>query len=464
MLTGKIAQERLLAPRVLHYDSDQIAWECSELVANERFPLGIGLLVENSRWMPRFSIDPDLHANLEAKNPGHALSLIWRPIVRHYTTLSITKWTDRLIALAGVGQTIQDSLGWQYVAGMFVKNLPAQLLWQVIKRGDLSQLHDPTQLKRKATRPLPRLAPSWSWLSLDAPVDLMPHWKQITTKSAETYTKSFVRYFEPDEQAPADIQTGGARLSPEKMDLQYLCDFTALDHEATVSAAEAAGMFSTAILQISCYLVPIALPEAQERAESLQKALAGGELPEEPISASFKCVAYPDSPQQEAPDNTASEMIEPDKPDQETHNFEAKLTWDIVDECNLEVTGPHLFLMPVLATTQLAEADFHDTSTSRAIYGLLLAREINEETNTAKITNRFRRLGHFALSRRDWPSFWQAAERCEPIAGVRLATRDKVACPVLQPQSPEARMPRGGTVNEHFESRDGIEQYQVELV
>lgn len=36
-----VLQERLLAPRVLHFCKDQIAWECCELEAAESFPYGI---------------------------------------------------------------------------------------------------------------------------------------------------------------------------------------------------------------------------------------------------------------------------------------------------------------------------------------------------------------------------------------------------------------------------------------
>ncbi len=38
-----VLQERLLSPRVLHFDRDQLVWECNERTACERYPVGLGL-------------------------------------------------------------------------------------------------------------------------------------------------------------------------------------------------------------------------------------------------------------------------------------------------------------------------------------------------------------------------------------------------------------------------------------
>jgi hypothetical protein len=179
-----------LAPRVLHYDADQIVWECDSLIANEGFPNGLGGLVEHTDWIPRLALDREVRNAQEADLPGRALSEIWRPVVRVYSTLDITNWTDRLIALAGIGKRITNSLGWDYEAGLFMVNVETQLLWQPIY-GDLTRLHDPKQLKKRATRPLPNLAPSWSWLSLDAPINYMPHWQRVVHIDGEPSTKPF---------------------------------------------------------------------------------------------------------------------------------------------------------------------------------------------------------------------------------------------------------------------------------
>jgi hypothetical protein len=164
---------------VLHYDRDQIAWECNELIANERFPRGLGSLLEKNDWTPRPILNSALLNAQETQIPGRSLAEIWRPIVRLYSTLSITRWSDRLVALTGIAHKIQSALGWQYEAGMFTGiSAPSQLLWRPIC-GDLSQLHDQQLLEKKATRRQPIVAPTWSWLSLDAPVEFMPQWKRI---------------------------------------------------------------------------------------------------------------------------------------------------------------------------------------------------------------------------------------------------------------------------------------------
>jgi hypothetical protein len=448
-----VLQERLLAPRVLHFDMDQIAWECSELVANERFPLGVGLLLENRRWMPRFSIDPEMYTKLEANAPGQALSQIWQPVVRNYTSLHITKWSDRLIALAGVAETIKASLGWDYVAGLFTINIQTQLLWQVIRKGDLTRLHDPTQLERRPTRPSPTVAPSWSWLSLDAPVDLMPHWQKVMTSESESYTKDSIEYFAAPKKTRAHTHTGEPRLSPEELETEYLCDVTGIQRGD--SAEERSGLSSTARLQVSCYLVPLSLPDAQKEADGLRKALANGEWGT--YSREFKCVAYPPGLSQgkttEAEDADTPRQQQADYDQHPNSSFHATLTWDIVDECNLGEGGPQLFLMPVIHATQFAEQHWTDVDTRRDAYGLLLTREVGKENEADNVSNRFRRCGHFKT---DGYKFWRAATKCEMIQGVELLTRDNVACPVIPEKETRTSL--------RTEKRDGIKQYQIELV
>lgn len=40
MKRGWVMQERLLSPRTLYF-TDQVMWECTELIANETFPGGV---------------------------------------------------------------------------------------------------------------------------------------------------------------------------------------------------------------------------------------------------------------------------------------------------------------------------------------------------------------------------------------------------------------------------------------
>ncbi|ETS75304.1 hypothetical protein PFICI_12248 [Pestalotiopsis fici W106-1] len=156
--------------------------------------------------------------------PGQALAQIWRPVVNAFTATGITKPTDRLIALYGVGSRIKRVCGWPYVAGMFLKNLQSQLCWKVTEES-------------KSTRPETPIAPTWSWASISSPVNMMPQWELI----------------ERDE-------TGEG---PQAGDLnkQYLCDVLSI--EPGTSAAENSGHTSSATLHVSCHLVPATIFESQ---------------------------------------------------------------------------------------------------------------------------------------------------------------------------------------------------------
>ncbi|KAH6613038.1 heterokaryon incompatibility protein-domain-containing protein, partial [Boeremia exigua] len=148
-----VLQERLLSPRNLHYDRDQLIWECNELLATETFPRGFGSLLSARKRPLRVPLNSTLRNAQEEEISGQALHEIWRPIVNTYASTDITKPTDRLVALHGVGMRIEHICGWSYVAGMFLKNLQSQLCWAA------NGHHD-------AQRPEKVIVPSWSWLSV----------------------------------------------------------------------------------------------------------------------------------------------------------------------------------------------------------------------------------------------------------------------------------------------------------
>ena len=146
-----VVQERLLSRRVLHFSNQQIFWECHELNACETFPKGLEPMV------PDISIGfKNLHT---ACTSEMRLAPQWERVTRAYTRAALTKTTDKIIALAGIADEMQSVLSDKYLAGLWARNLPEQLVWQVV--GD----------KEKASRPPSYRAPSWSWLSIDAAVE-----------------------------------------------------------------------------------------------------------------------------------------------------------------------------------------------------------------------------------------------------------------------------------------------------
>jgi hypothetical protein len=159
-----VVQELLLAPRILHFGGTQLFWECYDLEACETYPDGIPPNME-TRWMSRgamwdaFSNAQYRSVTVEKGSETYSkddLWKLWKGIVETYTACQLTYTRDKLIALSGVANLMEQALGDQYCAGLWRENLATQLFW--ISGSDRQQL---------CLRPDPYRAPSWSWASLD---------------------------------------------------------------------------------------------------------------------------------------------------------------------------------------------------------------------------------------------------------------------------------------------------------
>lgn len=137
-----VIQERLLAPRTLHFSSTQVFWECNESTACETFPV----------QFPAELSYGDFHLQ---KQP--VTRSLWSKIVQLYTRCDLTLGKDKLVAISGLAKHIHDQTGEQYLAGLWRGGLEAQLCWK----------------SRTATpRPEEPRAPTWSWASVDGTVNL----------------------------------------------------------------------------------------------------------------------------------------------------------------------------------------------------------------------------------------------------------------------------------------------------
>jgi hypothetical protein len=139
-----VLQERVLSHRNLHFSS-QLFWECNELLACEAFPDGLPALFQKE------------HDSLQqTKNEKH-----WQTLVQFYTLCKLTFEKDKLIAMAGIAQSVQDRYGDEYVAGLWRKDIEMHLGWQI---GGGT----------RAPRPLSR-APSWSVRTIAFCLNLYSH-------------------------------------------------------------------------------------------------------------------------------------------------------------------------------------------------------------------------------------------------------------------------------------------------
>ena len=154
-------QERLLAPRTLHFSIDQLLWECSELpVACETFPHGPPCKMD----VPFFSPFDALSPSRSFLTPGISELRLWECILQDYTRRKLSRpFEDKFVALAGIIEHITSLPGFNggaYVAGLFRNHLPLALLW-----------HINSSAATVASRAEKYRAPSWSWASLDRPAD-----------------------------------------------------------------------------------------------------------------------------------------------------------------------------------------------------------------------------------------------------------------------------------------------------
>lgn len=148
---GWVLQERLLAPRTAHFTKNQVFWECGEVVACEVFPEKVPEHLTTWPWISQ----NDRAAFLE-KKPLAGYS--WTEIVEQYSRCKLTFGKDKLVAISGVARAMPKNQHSEYLAGLWGgEDLIRQLHWRVIAL---------------APRPLEYRGPSWSWASVDTPVQL----------------------------------------------------------------------------------------------------------------------------------------------------------------------------------------------------------------------------------------------------------------------------------------------------
>lgn len=134
-------QERLLSRRTLHFSRPELFWECKTKSASENFP----------DEFPRALRFDEFYE----KEKGDALS--WEDVVHMYTRTSLTKSTDKLVAIGGIAASVQKTRKDSYLAGLWRRELEKGLYWNV-------------WVGEAVKRPTTYRAPSWSWAAVDGPV------------------------------------------------------------------------------------------------------------------------------------------------------------------------------------------------------------------------------------------------------------------------------------------------------
>ncbi|KAI2631524.1 heterokaryon incompatibility protein-domain-containing protein [Hypomontagnella submonticulosa] len=158
-----VVQERYLATRQLVFSKHQMFWECLQPKDFTQFlecsqPYSNYFLWKPPGWQySDFSFareKPILEYHDE-----NAFRETWAQLVEYYSGCGITKASDRLIALAGLAARSREAAQGEYLAGLWEKNLQAQLCWAV------------DEFRSKSPRRISSgVAPTWSWANIGAPI------------------------------------------------------------------------------------------------------------------------------------------------------------------------------------------------------------------------------------------------------------------------------------------------------
>jgi Heterokaryon incompatibility protein (HET) len=158
-----VFQEQILSSRIIHFASGELCFECRSHVVCECSDWS--LRSDSSQWETRWR---KAHSWLLNQGPAHKLQVrsnaqvrhdfeAYRALVERYSELEITAELDRLPALSGVTFGRKD----EYLAGMWRSLLLESLHWNP----------GPTTLNNiMARRPYEYRGPSWSWVSMEAPI------------------------------------------------------------------------------------------------------------------------------------------------------------------------------------------------------------------------------------------------------------------------------------------------------
>jgi hypothetical protein len=177
-------QERILAPRILHFGQDQTHWECSVGVWSENSSecrtraqftqhddagdMRQRLASAGPLWNPsRNSTQPEPVSGWRGVT-SHEPYGSWYRMVETYTKRNLTNTTDKLPALSGVAKRFAALSKDSYVAGLWTNDLPAGMMWNAT--GFLGPREQHGCLKR----PSKLRAPSWSWASVDGRIHYPP--------------------------------------------------------------------------------------------------------------------------------------------------------------------------------------------------------------------------------------------------------------------------------------------------
>lgn len=161
---GWVLQERLLSRRIMHFVQGRVLWETvdsSPIISNDG----------RKDWSNKAGMRGELLMPL-ANHTQAGTPFFWFGTIEYYASRDLTEDKDKLIAISGLAKHIQDNTGIGYYAGLWADCMADGLLW--LTKGQ--RLKSPSAAR----------APSWSWASLDGPVQFP--WLYVTSLTAKLVT------------------------------------------------------------------------------------------------------------------------------------------------------------------------------------------------------------------------------------------------------------------------------------
>ncbi|EPE34265.1 hypothetical protein GLAREA_07278 [Glarea lozoyensis ATCC 20868] len=126
-LRGWCFQERIRAPRTIHFATPQLLWECDAILQNEifrnKFPY--------PRLAPTIRV-PSIRQSDQNENDILASGIVfkeWANIIESYSRCALTKANDKLVTISGLTSLYHKRTNDNYFAEIWQYNLLVYLLW-----------------------------------------------------------------------------------------------------------------------------------------------------------------------------------------------------------------------------------------------------------------------------------------------------------------------------------------------
>ena len=158
---GWFLQERFLSPRILYFGRNHMTWECQNGLSCETWP---NIIPDKVSRGP-FGLEGE-YSSLSRRPDHRSYERLWMNLVKTYSSMALTRLSDKCVAFAGIAEEFQAATQDDYVAGLWRRDLPRALLWTV--KMDVGEQRHPNH---SPARSRSYLAPSWSWLSINRAVE-----------------------------------------------------------------------------------------------------------------------------------------------------------------------------------------------------------------------------------------------------------------------------------------------------